>query len=81
MGSNIESPVTSFRKNLGLTRAELARRSGICYVTLSNLENRYVVGMSKSVQKRLSSVGAPDDLAERYRQWRVSIGKQPDLEE
>jgi len=81
MGSNIESPVTSFRKNLGLTRAELARRSGICYVTLSNLENGYVVGMSKSVQKRLSSVGAPDDLAERYRQWRVSIGKQPDLEE
>ena len=81
MGCNIESPVTSFRKNLGLTRAELARRSGICYVTLSNLENGYVVGMSKSVQKRLSSVGAPDDLAECYRQWRVSIGKQPDLEE
>ncbi len=54
--------MTTFRKKLGMTRAEMARVTEIGYVTLSNIENGYVLSITKSVQNKLATIGASADL-------------------
>jgi len=71
-----ECPLTAFRKKLGMTRAEMARVTEIGYVTLSNIENGYVLSITKSVQKKLATIEAPADLPERYQLWRASFKKE-----
>lgn len=71
-----ECPLTAFRKKLGMTRAEIARVTNIGYVTLSNIENGYVISITKSVQNKLATIGAPVDLPDQYQAWRSSFKKE-----
>ena len=73
MKFEMECPLTTFRKKLGMTRAEMARMTEIGYVTLSNIENGYVLSITKSVQKKLATIGAPADLPDQYQVWRASF--------
>jgi transcriptional regulator with XRE-family HTH domain len=68
-----ECPLTTFRKKLGMTRAEMARVTEIGYVTLSNIENGYVLSITKSVQNKLAAIGVPADLPDQYQAWRASF--------
>jgi len=69
------SPLEAFRREHGITRAELARQTGIGYVTLSNIENGYVLSITETVQEKLATAGAPEDLPELYQLWRSGIEK------
>ena len=71
--TNKISPIEEFRKERGWSRAELARESGISYVTCNNLENGYTLQISERIRNKLISVGFHQDIGDQYRYWRTSL--------
>jgi transcriptional regulator with XRE-family HTH domain len=70
-----QNPVTQFRKKEGMTRIEMARRSGVSYPTLTVIEN----GMCNSMKERTVNAIAefakcsPSELREEYRKWKQDV--------
>ena len=65
-----QNPVTAFREGIGLSRLQIAIRLGINYLTFYEVEAGYRVSISPRIAKGLVKLGAPQDIAEQYRQWR-----------
>ena len=74
------NPLKVYREQLGLSRAELARRSRAAYMTLTTLENGFQLGISGKTAQRLSPVlGVPaEQIIQSYADYRESLAAGPD---
>ncbi len=81
-----ENPITYIRRQLGgISRAELARRSGCDYVMLTQTELGYHPWISRRVLAGLERLGLPAGQARQmYRDWhrtytyRGGLGQEQD---
>jgi transcriptional regulator with XRE-family HTH domain len=65
----MENPVLAFRKAKGWSRREFARRSGLNYQTLQNLEIGETKRITPQTKEYLSFVGIGEDIQERLSAW------------
>ena len=74
------NPLKVYREQLGLSRAELSRRSRAAYMTLTTLENGFQLGISGKTAQRLSPVlGVPaEQIIQSYADYRESLAVGPD---
>lgn len=74
------NPVTACRKQLGISRAELARRSRSAYMTIITIENGLPQTISVLTANRLSPVlGKPaEQLMQDYAAYRDSLAAMPE---
>lgn len=74
------NPLKQYREQIGLSRAELARRSRAAYMTLTTLENGLQLGISGKTAQRLSPVlGVPaEQIIQSYADYRESLADAPE---
>ena len=74
------NPLKVYREQLGLSRAELSRRSRAAYMTLTTLENGFQLGISSKTAQKLSPVlGVPaEQIIQSYADYRESLAVGPD---
>jgi len=76
--SEPSNPVTYIRKALGISRAEIARRTGCGYGMLAHVELGYDPQIAGSVLDALEILGLPRDDAQRmYVEWRETFRQDP----
>lgn len=74
MAVEVVNPLTRLRAELGLSRAELARRLGVDYQVLSRAEAGYTADLPPAVLDALAAAGVDAAAArEEYRSWRGSL--------
>ena len=74
----IMNPVTQIREARGITRKELAQRSGISYPTLSALEYGMPLTMASRTAGKLADFGGlvASQVMESYAEWRESLSSK-----
>jgi DNA-binding XRE family transcriptional regulator len=69
-----QNPIVSFRKALGLTRADLAKQADCSYSTLCQLELGYPVELTSSIVPILEKNGVDIEKAKAaYASWRKEV--------
>ena len=69
MDDQVVNPVVGLRKTLGLSRAQLARATGIAYTELGRAEAGYCPTLPTRVLAALVAAGVPEPEA-AYQRWR-----------
>ena len=74
------NPLKQYREQIGLSRAELARRSRAAYMTLTTLENGFQLGVSGKTAQRLSPVlgVTAEQIIQSYAEYRESLAAEPE---
>lgn len=64
------NPVVELQEKSGLNMTSFALAAGMCYSTLVSLERGMVAKITPRAMAALRTVGASDDLPEKYATWR-----------
>ena len=71
----LKNPVTELRETLGFSRIDFARKIGIPYSSLANLELGYPNSVPRNITKALARAFGVDPTAftEKYSVWRGQV--------
>lgn len=68
-----ENPILAWRRREGLSRQELALRSGLGVSTLAAIELGYTKSLAAETVGKLRAVGYPGNPQADYRMWRRAV--------
>lgn len=72
-----ENPFITWRKEQGLTRAELARLLDVSYTTVYNLEKgHFSIPLPERLAYKIYRGGLPHELLAEYARWRRGESKE-----
>lgn len=72
-----ENPILTLRKQDGLSRVELAKRLGLAYSDVTQLENGYLPRLPRRMVRALDEYGRDGaQAAQDYLKWRETTRKE-----
>lgn len=71
----MSNPITAIRNLRGISRTELAQRSGVSYQTLCALESGRVNSMHEKTAATIAKFAKsePEQVKEQYSQWKQEL--------